>query len=72
MKVRTPHIEPPGQFIAESNPQLDHVVLRALATDPGRRFSNGQRLPTKSSEGSAEVDGGRQRAPCGPFAVGDR
>lgn len=42
--VRSGHVEPPSTFVRELPPELEEIVLRALAHDPGQRFQTAREM----------------------------
>ncbi|MDQ2645451.1 MAG: serine/threonine protein kinase, partial [Myxococcota bacterium] len=47
--VRGGHIEPPSTFVRELPPELEEIVLRALARDPEERFQTARELAASIS-----------------------
>jgi len=43
-KVRHPEIRPPSEYVPDVPPDLDRVVMKALAADPDARFRTAQKL----------------------------
>jgi serine/threonine protein kinase len=43
-KVRHPHVQPPSSLTSRVPPELDAIVMRALAAEPGDRYQNGEAL----------------------------
>jgi serine/threonine protein kinase len=50
MAIRSCKIDPPSRFNADVSPELDALVLRAVAAEPDRRFANGAELENAIAE----------------------
>lgn len=47
--VRSGHVEPPSTFVRELPPELEEIVMRALARDPEQRFQTARELAASIS-----------------------